>query len=77
MTYDTGIIAWLRGLPDRRPANQIDRRDPVDARFSALAVSEGLALLHELPNYDSDTDRPHVLLVDLTSLGLTALDENP
>lgn len=77
MIYDTGLIAWLRSLPDRRPRNQIDRRDPIDARFSALAVSEGLALLHELQNYDSDTDRPHVLLVDLTSLGLAALAENP
>ena len=77
MTYDTGLIAWLRDLPERRPTNQIDRRDPVDARFSALAVSEGLAALHELPNYDDDADRPHVLLVDLTSLGIAVLADNP
>jgi hypothetical protein len=76
MEYDIGLIAWLRGLPERQPTNQIDRRDPVDAHFSALAVSEGLAALHELPNYEDDSDRAHVLLVDVTSQGLAALAEN-
>ena len=76
MAYDTGLIAWLRGLPERRPEGQIDRRDDVDAHFSALAVSEGLALLHELPNYETDSDRPHVFLVDLTSLGMAAVAES-
>jgi hypothetical protein len=75
MAHDPGLIAWLRSLPERRPANQIDRRDPVDERYSAMAVSEGFAALHELPNYAVDADRTHVLLVDVTSAGLAALAE--
>ena len=75
MAHDTGLLAWLRSLPERQPPNQIDRRDPVDERYSALAVSEGLAALHELPNYAVDEDRTHVLLVDVTSAGLAALAE--
>ena len=73
--HDTGLIAWLRSLPERRPPNQIDRRDPVDERYSAIAVSEGLATLYELPNYAVDADRTHVFLVDVTSAGLAALAE--
>ena len=75
MAHDTGLIAWLRRLPEREPPYQIDRRDPVDERYSALAVSEGLAALHELPNYAVDADRTHVLPVDVTSAGLAALAE--
>jgi hypothetical protein len=77
MVYDTGLIAWLRSLHDRRPRNQIDSSDAIDQRFSAMAVTERLVKLHEMPNYTEATDLPYALLVELTSLGAQALADNP
>ena len=75
--YDTGLVAWLRGLADRRPTNQIDIRDPVDQRFSAMAVTERLVRLHELQHFSEDEAAPYALLVELTPLGAQMLAENP
>jgi hypothetical protein len=75
--YDTGLIAWLRGLADRRPTSQIDIRDPVDQRFSATAVTERLVRLHELQHFSEDEAAPYRLLVELTPLGAQMLAENP
>ena len=72
-----GLIAWLRGLPHRRPKHQVDTRDPIDQRFSAMAVEHGLARLHELPDYIASEDRPYVLLVELTAAGARAVAETP
>jgi hypothetical protein len=77
MIYDTGLIAWMRSLPDRYPRNQIDTRDAVDQRFSAMAVAERLVKLHELPNFTEETSTPFALVVELTTLGAQALAENP
>jgi hypothetical protein len=77
MVYDPGLIAWLRGLRERRPRNQIDIRDAIDKRFSAMAVAERLVRLHELPTYTEESDRSFALLVELTTLISQALDENP
>jgi hypothetical protein len=77
MIYDTGLIAWLRGLPDRGPKNQIDTRDADDQHYSAVAVSERLVRLHELPNFTSETATSYALVVELTPLGAQALAENP
>jgi hypothetical protein len=77
MIYDTGLIAWLRSLPDRRPRNQIDTRDAVDQRFSAMAIAERLVKLHELQAFSGDESAPYALLVELTTLGAQSLAENP
>jgi len=77
MPYDTGLVAWLRSLADRRPTNQIDTRDPVDPRFSAMAVSERLVRLHELQHFSADEFAPYALVVELTPLGAQVLAENP
>jgi hypothetical protein len=77
MIFDTGLIAGLRSLPDRRPRNQIDIRDTVDQRFSAMAVTERLVRLHELQAFSGDESAPYALLVELTTLGEQALAENP
>jgi hypothetical protein len=75
--YDSGLIAWLRHLPELRPRNQIDRRDAMDQRYSSMAVTHGLVTLHELPDSTEEEDRPYALVVRLTPLGSQALQENP
>lgn len=37
---ERGGLLRLRGLRDRRPKNQIDSRDAIDPRFSAMALGE-------------------------------------
>ena len=75
--YDSGLIAWLRGLADRRPANQIDIRDLVDQRFSAMAVTDRLVRLHELQHFSADEAAPYALVVELTPLAARVLADNP
>jgi hypothetical protein len=77
MIYDSGLIAWLRGLRDRRPKNQIDVSAADDKHFSEMASTEGLVRLIPMTNYLAHSNSKYTVAVELTPLGTQALEENP